>query len=138
MFMQIVVPVDLSDRHQPALDLAARLVERNRGEVTLIHIIEVIPELAVDEEPDFYDNLERRARAHLTRLGEHLAQQHVPCQLVVAYGRPVVEIMRYALETGPDLLVLTTHRLDFHNGQVCGSVSYQVGLFCVCPVLLLK
>jgi nucleotide-binding universal stress UspA family protein len=37
MFMQIVVPVDLSDRHQPALDLAARLVERNRGKVTLLH-----------------------------------------------------------------------------------------------------
>jgi nucleotide-binding universal stress UspA family protein len=47
MFTQIVVPVDLSDRHQAALDLAAWLVERNRGEVTLLHIIEVIPELIV-------------------------------------------------------------------------------------------
>ena len=28
--------------------------------------------------------------------------------------------------------------LDVHNGQVCSSVSYQVDLFCVCPVLLLK
>jgi nucleotide-binding universal stress UspA family protein len=37
VFTQIVVPVDLSDRHRPALDLAARLVERNRGEVTLLH-----------------------------------------------------------------------------------------------------
>jgi hypothetical protein len=31
VFTPIVVPVDLSDRHRPALDLAARLVGRDWG-----------------------------------------------------------------------------------------------------------
>jgi hypothetical protein len=49
-----------------------------------------------------------------------------------------VELLSYAQETGPDLLGLTTHRLDSHNGQVWDSVSYQVGLFRARPALLLK
>jgi nucleotide-binding universal stress UspA family protein len=137
MFTQIIVPVDLSNRYQPALDLAARLVNRDRGEVTSPHVIRVMPGLAVDDKRDCNDDLERRARAYLIRLGEGLAQ-HVPSRLAVAYGQPVVEIMHDALKRGPDLPVLTTHRIDSNNGQVWDGVSDQVGFFCACPVLLLK
>ena len=45
MFKKILVPVDLTDVHQPALDIAARLAKENDGEVTLLHVVEVISEV---------------------------------------------------------------------------------------------
>ena len=36
MFKKILLPVDLTDKHKPALDMAARLAEQNGGTVTLL------------------------------------------------------------------------------------------------------
>jgi nucleotide-binding universal stress UspA family protein len=43
VFKHILVPVDLSDRHQHALEVAACLARESHGEVTLLHVIEIIP-----------------------------------------------------------------------------------------------
>ena len=45
MFTKILVPVDLSDKHQQALDIAARLARESGGEVTLVHVVETIGDL---------------------------------------------------------------------------------------------
>jgi nucleotide-binding universal stress UspA family protein len=45
VFQNILVLVDLTDTHQPALEIAARLVKENNGQVTLLHVVEVISEV---------------------------------------------------------------------------------------------
>ena len=59
MFKKILVPVDLSDTHQQALEIAAQLANEGGGQVTLLHVVEVIPGLWVEEERDFYDRIKR-------------------------------------------------------------------------------
>jgi len=74
MFRKLLLPVDLSDRHQPALNVAIELAGPT-GEVMLLHVIEVIPGLDLEEDKAFYAHLEKAARIHLERLGAVLVGQ---------------------------------------------------------------
>jgi nucleotide-binding universal stress UspA family protein len=139
VFTKILVPVDLSDKHQQALDVAARLASESRGEVTLLHVVEVIAGLWNEQERELYDRIERMARDHLVKFGRYLGERHVPRHEEVIFGNRAHEIVRYATETGTDLIVLTSHRIDLQNPDAgWGTVSYKVGILSQCPVLLVK
>jgi nucleotide-binding universal stress UspA family protein len=139
VFKKILVPVDMTDAHQPALDIAADLAKESAGEVTLLHVIEVIAEVWAVEDRDFYDRLERRARDHLARLGHYLGERAVPRREEIVFGNRAPEIVRYAVEAGIDLIVLKSHRIDLQNPSTgWGTVSYKVGILAQCPVLLVK
>jgi nucleotide-binding universal stress UspA family protein len=139
MFTQILVPVDLSNRHRQALEAAANLAKQSGAEVTLLHIIEVITGLSMEEERDFYKRLEKKARNHLTPLACHLKQKQIPSRTEVLYGQRGPEVVRYATEMGADLIVLTSPRIDPNNPEVgWGSLSYKISIMSLCPVLLVK
>jgi universal stress protein A len=139
VFKNILVPVDLTDVHQPALDIAARLAKANDGEVTLLHVVEVIGEVWATEDREFYTRLEQMARDHLARLGHALEARGVPRREEVVFGHRAPEIVRYAGEGGADLIVLKSHRIDLENPAAgWGTVSYKVGILAQCPVLLVK
>ena len=139
MFKKILVPVDLSDTHQQAIEIAARLAGASDGQVTLLHVVEVIPGLWVEEERDFYDRIETAARDHLTRIGRQLEDMHVPRREEIIFGNRAEEIVRYAVEMGVDLIVLSSHRIDLKNpGAGWGTLSYKIGILSQCPVLLVK
>jgi nucleotide-binding universal stress UspA family protein len=139
MFKQILLPVDLTDKHRRALDLGAELALQSGGTVTLLHVIEVIPGLSMDEERNFYRRLEQMARAHLGRLGQPLAERRVLWRAEVRYGHRAPECARYAAEAASDLIILTAPRFDpDHPAAGWGSMSYRIGLLAPCPVLLVK
>ena len=139
MFKKILVPVDLSDTHQQAIDIAASLAREGDGQVTLLHVVEVIPGLWVEEERDFYDRIEAAARDHLSQLGRQLETMQVPRREEIIFGNRAEEIVRYATETGVDLIVLSSHRIDLKNpGAGWGTLSYKIGILSQCPVLLVK
>jgi universal stress protein A len=139
MFKKILVPVDLSDTHQQAIEIAARLADESDGQVTLLHVVEVIPGLWVEEERDFYDRIETAARDHLSRFGRQLEAMHVPRREEIIFGNRAEEIVRYAMEMGIDLIVLSSHRIDLKNpGAGWGTLSYKIGILSQCPVLLVK
>jgi universal stress protein A len=133
------MPVDLTDRHQQALDIAARLANERVAEVTLLHVVEIIPGSWPQEERAFYDRIEQAARDHLATLGRCLEERHVRRHEEVIFGNRAHEIVRYAMETGVDLIVLSSHRIDLENPSAgWGTVSYKVGILSQCPVLLVK
>jgi universal stress protein A len=131
--------VDLSDRHQQALDIAAGFAKDSDGQVTLLHVIEIIPGLGPDEEREFYQRIEQVGRDHLGRLGQYLEERQILRREEIVYGSRAAEIVRYAMETGIDLIVLSSHRIDpRHPDAGWGTVSYKVGILSQCPVLLVK
>ncbi|HXH11815.1 MAG TPA: universal stress protein [Alphaproteobacteria bacterium] len=139
MFKKILVPVDLSDTHQQALDVAVRLASESEGEVTLLHVVEVITDLWECEEQEFYARLEGVGREHLARLGRYVAERGSARHEEVVFGNRAHEIVRYAMEVGADLIVLTSHRLDPENPTAgWGTVSHKVAILSQCPVLLVK
>jgi nucleotide-binding universal stress UspA family protein len=139
MFRKLLLPVDLTDRHQQALNIAARLADENAGEVTLLHVIETIPGVWPQEEREFYSRLEQAARDHLAKLGRDLEARQIPRREEVIFGNRAHEIVRYAMETGVDLIVLSSHRVDLQDPSAgWGTMSYKVGILSQCPVLLVK
>jgi nucleotide-binding universal stress UspA family protein len=128
----------LSDRHQQALEVAACLARESDGEVTLLHVIEIIPG-AWPQGHDVYKRIAELAHNHLTSLGRTLEAGQVLVRKEIVYGHRAHEIVCYALEAGIDLIVLTSRRIDPNDPNAgWGPVSHQVGILAQCPVLLVK
>ncbi|PWT85524.1 MAG: universal stress protein [Acidobacteria bacterium] len=138
MFQKILVPVDLSETHQNTVRIAAQLAESTKGSGTLLHVVETMYGLGLTEEREFYNRLERRARAHLEKL-RATAQANANWRVEVLFGKPASEVMRFAADNAIDLIVLTSHRINLENlGEGWGTLSYKIGILSQCPVLLVK
>jgi nucleotide-binding universal stress UspA family protein len=138
MFKKILVPVDLTDKQRP-LEVAAELAARSGGEVTLLHVIELIPGLSMEEERPFYDRLERMARAHFQHLVPRLSERKIPWHTQVLYGPRAPTVVRHAMDWEADLIVLASHAIDLNNPATgWGTVSYQISILSQCPVLMMK
>jgi nucleotide-binding universal stress UspA family protein len=138
-FRTIVVPVDLSDRNRPALDMAVKLLAPAEGTIHLLHVIETVPGFSVEEEPEFYGRLEKRASEHLEALAATLRGRGVRVAAEVIHGSRARTILEETRKIGADLLVIQSHRLDGERkGEGLGTLSHQVSLFASCPVLLVR
>lgn len=139
MFKKVLLPVDLSDRHERALQVAADLARQAQGEIELLHVIEVMAGLSLEDEQQFYRRLESIAENHLAKLGQQLESAQVPWKRTVVFGSRGPEIVRHAAETNIEIIVLTSPQIDPAKPAVgWGSLSYKVGIMARCPVLLVK
>jgi nucleotide-binding universal stress UspA family protein len=139
VFEKILVPMDLSEKQQQVIEVAINLAGHEHGEVTLLHIIEVIAGLSFEEEHAFYSRLETAARDHLNQYGDVLSKHKVGWGMEVRYGSRAEEIVRYAEEVASDLIILRSHRIDpGAPGAGWGTLSYKVGILSSRPVLLVK
>jgi universal stress protein A len=138
MFQRILVPVDLTDKHQQAIDLAARLLDSG-GEIVVLHVIELLHGLSQEEGRDFYRRLERAAVKQLQPLVRSLGDRQIPARQEIRYGDRAQEVLRFCQESGVDLIVLTSHRIGPSNPTTgWGTLSYKIGILAQCPVLLVK
>src|SRR6188472_4197140 len=67
-FRHILVPTDLTERTDKALQLAGRLSSRDRTRITMVHIIETIEGLPFEDLRPFYRRMERKARTAMKLL----------------------------------------------------------------------
>jgi nucleotide-binding universal stress UspA family protein len=139
MFKRVLLPLDLSSRHDQAVNLAVELLQSGEGEIVLLHVIETIAGVSFDEERTFYNRLEKSARTHLQKIGNELERRKVRFRAEIRYGNRGPEVVRFASDLGADLIVLTAPRVDPANPAAgWGSLSYKIGWFSQCPVLLVK
>lgn len=136
-FHHVLVPTDLTERSEKALELADKLTVSDASRITLMHVIETIEGMRFDELKPFYDRLERKARATMTRFARRVPSMHV--ENVLIYGRRAEEIVKFAAANDVDLIVLASHRVTPSTvNRTWGTISYKVGLLARCPVLLVK
>ncbi len=139
MFHRILMPVDLADRHEEALRRAAELSRQSHGEIILLHVVELISGLGLDEERLFYERLERVARQHLEGMGRRLEELGARWRIEVRLGSRLREVVEQARAAGTDLVVFTSPPLDEDNPLAgWASLSYRVALLLSCPVLLVR
>jgi nucleotide-binding universal stress UspA family protein len=143
MFRKILVPVDFTDKNEPALAAAVQTALQpdpgERGEVELLHVIETIEHLAFEEMGDFYRGLETRAAAKLFALEDRFREAGVPVRHEILYGKRAEAIVRHAEDHGADLIVLSSHKVDRdHPALGWGTISYRIAIIARCPVLLVK
>lgn len=139
MFPKILVPVDLTEKNLPALELALELAKREGSEVTLLHVIETIEDAPYEDLEEFYERLQGRARETLGKWLERFLHIEISAQEAIVFGKRVDEIIRYAAEQSTDLIVLGSHRVEGGTTpRGVGTLSHRVAVFASCPVLLVK
>ena len=138
-FHHLLVPTDLTERTEKALQVADTLAVSDKSRITLVHVIETIDGLQFDELKSFYERLEQKARTAMTRLARSVPEGVAQVESAVVYGRRAEEIVKYASANDVDLVVLASHRVKPSMvNRDWGTISYKVGILAQCPVLLVK
>jgi nucleotide-binding universal stress UspA family protein len=138
MFRKILVPVDLTDKNVAALAQAAELAQPDGGSVIVVHVVETLDE-PFEELEDFYHQLETNARQEMRRLVAPLVRARVPHEQIIAYGKRVPMIVRYARDYEADLIIITSHQIDPAEPEKSWmTISHQIAIVAPCPVLLLR
>jgi nucleotide-binding universal stress UspA family protein len=123
-FTSIVVPVDLEEHGDRAIQYARRLAAAARLRIELLTVSS--PSMA--EGPDVWE-LRRRATV--------LEDGGVPCSYVVVHGDdPAMAIVEHARQRQGALLAMSTHVRGVLGEQLFGSVSEAVLTHHTGPVLL--
>ncbi len=139
MFQKILVPVDFTEKNDSALDSAVQIAAGCDGEITLLHVVEIIEHIDFNEMSDFYRGLETRAAARLFTLKETLEAKGAQVRHEVLFGKRAETIVRYAGEMAADLMILSSHKVDRdHPALGLGTLSYGIAIVARCPVLLVK
>jgi nucleotide-binding universal stress UspA family protein len=72
-------------------------------------------------------------------VAKRFTAREVPVDTVVCIGEPAREIVRLAAGRRTDLIVMGSHKVRAGRWATgWGTISYKVGIFCRCPVLLVK
>ena len=139
MFRHILVPVDLAETNQRALDFAVNLAILSQARITLLHVIELISGTTVTEFADFYTTLQQQAETKLRSLMLPHRETTVVIDYQITFGDRTREILRVAEATGVDLIVMRSHQVDpAAPTQGWGTISHKIGILAQCPVMLMK
>lgn len=139
MFKRILVPLDLSGRNGRTIDIARELAQLHHARVTLLHVVTQIPDVAASELSGFYQRLERVSARRLGRIADRFTARSVRVGVAVCIGEPAREIVKTAATKKIDLIVMGSHKVAPGPPSAgWGTTSYKVGIFCRCPILLVK
>lgn len=139
MYANILVPVDLGGKAEPALGRAVALADETGAVVTLLHVIETIEGVEFEELEDFYERLDETANRRLREWTAGVIRDGLNVRHVIRYGRRGPEIVRFAEQDGCDLIVVRSHRVDPESpGAGLGTLSHQVAVLAGCAVLMVR
>lgn len=136
---KICCAIDFSDASRLAMAEAADLARRFGAELTLVHVHELPPgaDAPVDEsEIEVISvDLERSLAAWRAEAARSLGE---PVRSRVRVGDPAKEIVRFARDTGVDLIVMGAHGDRGVRALVLGSVAERVTRDAPCPLLVVR
>jgi universal stress protein A len=139
MFTKILIPTDLSEKSEKALDIALKMCSTDDHRVYLLHVIETLQGDDEEEFQSFYDKLKERAVRRMGMMVKKHAEKADIIETEVAYGNRSLEIIRFAQDYHIDLIVLSSHRIEnVEPSDGWATISYKVGILSPCPVLLVK
>lgn len=135
----ILVPVDFTEKNQKVIECVRHLATPGESHITLLHVVEAITNAEDDPLIGFYRSLEENAVHHLEGLAKPLRAEGFDVNLQVHVGKPARKIVTESSVIGATLIVLSSHPLsEAASSDNWATVSYQVSIFCRCPVLLVK
>jgi nucleotide-binding universal stress UspA family protein len=137
-FKKVLCPVDFSSISRRALDHAAEIARWYEAELTVLHVVPLMPTVfgypspvALPAEPATTEAVLRE----LTTFAQGAAEVAKRTTTFVREGSPAVEVLHYAVEHDTDLVVLGTHGRSGFERFMVGSVAEKVLRKAPCPVL---
>lgn len=144
----ILVPLDGTAAHEPALPVASALGRAWQAALHLVIVVPTVGTLSGDEAATglfmpmakraLLDLAERGAEEYVKRLAEALASEGLPTTSHVSRGEPAASLVEAANSVGADLVVMASHAkgaLDaFWSGSLTPKLMEKLGR----PVLLVR
>ena len=139
----ILLPTDFSECSDVAAKYAMAFAESLDASLRVIHVLEdpevyarKMESLAVV--PELRNRMMQQAQQQLQMLLTDVERTKFDAQLVVRWGAPFVEIIRYARTQNVDLIVMGTHGRGPIAQMLLGSVAQKVVRKAPCPVLTVR
>jgi universal stress protein A len=138
----ILVPTDLSDGAEEALDYACELASQFGATVHLLNVIGIptlgVPELGVALTGSMIDSMVRDNQVALEEVADRKRNQATIGQVLLRTGDARDVINQTAKEIGADLIVMGTHGRRGVSRALLGSVTETVVRTAPCPVLTVR
>jgi universal stress protein A len=138
----ILVPTDLSEGAEQALDYACELAQKLGATVNFLNVISVpamgVPELGVALTGSVMDAVVKDNQAALDKLAETRRGQVIVGQTLLRVGDARDVINETATELNIDLIVMGTHGRRGVSRFLMGSVAETVVRSAPCPVLTVR
>ena len=142
-FKRILCPIDFSASALQALGFALDLARQAGGLVTLLHVIEWLPEeqprtSAHFSVPEFRRHMVDEAEQQLRALVTEESQVWCDIDPVIVFGRAHREILRAAQAKSVELIVIGAQGRGGLDLALFGSTTQQVVRGATCPVLTVR
>jgi nucleotide-binding universal stress UspA family protein len=135
MFKRIVVGMDFNEPSLAALEYARRLAKSFGASISVLHVLQPIPNEVYAYSADVFDNWERASHDRLLEQFPAAERTVFDGRADVRVGSAAEEIVSYAAEQKADLIVLGTHGRGPIRHLFLGSVAERVVRLAPCPVL---
>lgn len=143
-FRRILCPVDFSDSSLTALTYAMSLAEEADAQLTLLHAIEMVPELydapwtpAINLET-LRETVEAERLQRLQALVPDAVREFCTVHTTIVEGRASRAILRVAAERDADLIVMGVHGRGVFDLMLFGSNTHHIVRAASCPVLTVR
>jgi nucleotide-binding universal stress UspA family protein len=138
-FERILVAIDGSEASNRAFSKAVELAALTRADLIALAVEGPLPAYAATVGE--VDEVKREKDAFFNTLAAHAKDEaeraSVPLEVEVRAGHAAELIVRYAIETNVDLIVLG-HRGHFLRDHVLGSTADRVSEHAGCPVMIVR
>jgi len=138
----LLVPTDLSQGAEEALDFACELARSFGAQIHLLHVIGIpalgVPELGVALTSTMIDSMVRENQQALDELAARKSKQASIGQVLLRTGDARDVINQTAKELHADLIVMGTHGRRGVSRALLGSVTETVVRTAPCPVLTVR
>lgn len=139
MFKNILVPTDLSEKSNRALEIALDMADKGDRKITFLHVIERIEDSDDEEFQSFYDKLASKARIKMNEIVKKYRNRNREIDNEIIFGNRVGEIVDFAYKHAIDLIILSSHKLNKVDAvEGWATISYKVGILAPCPVMMVK
>lgn len=141
MYGRILVPTDGSPEVERAVSHAIELAGAHGATVHAIYVVNAASYTTLPMETAWEgvgDMLREDGQAALDRVTEQGEAAGVDVETALVEGSPSREIVRYAEETGCDLVVMGTHGRGGIDRLLLGSVAERVVRSSTVPVLTVR
>jgi nucleotide-binding universal stress UspA family protein len=143
VFHRILCPVDFSPTSILGVKQALSLAEATKASLTLLHVVQWMPEEELREHrhfdvPEFRAYLQRDALRQLHALIPDAARDWCEPREVVAFGKPWRQVLQRAAEDSADLIVMGVNGRGAVDLMLFGSTTHHAVREATCPVLTVR
>jgi universal stress protein A len=135
---RILVPVDFGETTVEALRYAAAFAREYKATITLLHVAKPDGSEARRNLSSVSEDLVETGERQLRKLVDVIWGDEIATDIVVATGKPYLQIINEAKETGADMILMASHGPVGTWGLIRRGTATKVVRYAPCPVLVVR